>query len=206
MLIEVIASLKESEIVLCLAKMVQTAPHNNIESLWGTSSTQHCCCKGSSSSPCDLMHPTAPASFTCPGSLPEALRASHNFSFREFGWSTGCFHAQCVCVHWGFDMTTALISQDTTIACDHCFSLQMPNTYFWEVVALNASEIYLFISHCATWYTWRPQIFGRNFPTVRASWFSFSTEEDITVKLYVSAVLHCILRVEYVYVAFLVCF
>lgn len=33
MSIEVIASLKESEIVLCLAKKVRTAPHNNIESL-----------------------------------------------------------------------------------------------------------------------------------------------------------------------------
>lgn len=45
------------------------------------------------------------------------------------------------------------------------------------------------------------------FLTIQAYFFrSFSIEENITVKPDVSAVLCCILRAEYDYVAFLVCF
>lgn len=40
----------------------------------------------------------------------------------------------------------------------------------------------------------------------QADFHSFSTEENITMKPYVSAVPRCILRVEYDYVAFLVCY
>lgn len=154
---------------------------------------------------CDTSYGSAVS--TCSGSLPEAPRFSCKLSLMEFGWSVSCFPAKYVCVRWGLHKTTRPISQDTTIACDHWFSLKICSIYCWEVVTPNTCDIWLFISHTATWYTWRSQILGMAFLMVQA-WlfllFLYWTEHACETLCFSSAVLCCVLRAEYDHVAVLI--
>jgi len=143
------------------------------------------------SSGCDAFYGLAVP--TCSGSLPEALKASSNFSLMEFGWSIGCFFAKCICVHWRLDMTTEPVSQDTTIASDHCFSSKIWSIYFWEEVTPNRYNIQLF------YFNFQHLDIHLEVPNLCCS-FSHSTsilvfmclllKKNITMKLHISIVLH----------------
>lgn len=125
----------------------------------------------------------------------------------EFGWSAGCFPAKCVCVHlrtW----------------YDHRTDLPGYHRCMWPLFLVTNMQ-HLFLGGGGT----KHMVFSFSFHTLptdksggpkslawlfsqykQAYFHSFFTEENITVNPYVSAVLYCMVRAEYDYVALLVCF